>query len=123
MKQRISEQQMQSFSAMTTREFVRRLKSELIVEMAIYCEGIDLDDYIDHGIRQCRGYQIESELAVGRYIRLMLILGRDFDIDANMPWAEQTLKSKDIDNQFERVDELTELAIDHVRHNKTGATQ
>lgn len=41
---------------------------------------------IRHGIQKARDYGLENELEVCKYINLMFIFGRDFDIQEE-PWA------------------------------------
>ena len=114
---KFSDGQMQSFSRLTTDLFVSRVKDEVLDEMPHFCIGVELEELIHHGIQRCRIYDILTELAVGRYVRLMLVLGKDFDVDPDLPWAAEILNADRFENEFEKVDELTRSAIDYKRES------
>ena len=66
-----------------------------------------VDALVAHGLARCEAYGIETEYDVGRYCDLMLLLTRDFDRDANVPWASDILTSPGFDGRV-KVDLLME---------------
>ncbi|MDY6992813.1 MAG: hypothetical protein SVR94_09455 [Pseudomonadota bacterium] len=50
-----------------------------------------LREYIRYGIKKAKKYHIESEKNVCHYIDLTFVLGKDFDVDPQLPWANEML--------------------------------
>jgi hypothetical protein len=48
---------------------------------------------IRHGVRKARGYGIETERDLCKYLDLMFVFGRDFDDDPSLPWASRVLRA------------------------------
>ena len=51
----------------------------------------DLRSFVEHGIDRAASYKIEAERDVCKYLNLMAVFGRNFDVE--LPWAKETLAS------------------------------
>jgi hypothetical protein len=63
-----------------------------------------LRDLIRYGIRRAASNGIRSRPNVCKYIDLMVLLGRDFDVDSQYPWAARALR--DWKSETGRIDAL-----------------
>lgn len=48
---------------------------------------------IRHGVKRARSYGIRTQRDVCKYIDLMIVFGRDFDLDTRYSWAAEVLGS------------------------------
>lgn len=86
----------------------------------------DVRESIRYGIERANAYEICIEQDVSRYINLMYILGRDFDRDPELPWAQailsgralKGLKTVKMDVLYEEAERY--LARTHNRHGESG---
>lgn len=53
-----------------------------------------LREMIQHGITRSSAYRITSRRDVAKYVDLMIVFGRDFDVDRRLPWAARILRRK-----------------------------
>jgi len=53
-----------------------------------------LREAIRHGIKRAAVYGISIERDVCKYVDLMMVWGPDFDQDQKLPWAGQTLRTR-----------------------------
>lgn len=47
--------------------------------------------FVDHGVARAASYGIEVERDVCKFLNLMAVFGRNFDVE--LPWAKETLRS------------------------------
>lgn len=66
---------------------------------------------IRHGIRRAKHHGFNSERDVCKYIDVMVVFGRDFDQDANLPWAAEILSDNTITDNKVRIDLLVTCAM------------
>ena len=66
------------------------------------------------GIKKAETYGLTNTRPVRFYIELMFMLGSFFDIDCQVPWANQILTDPDIMDQSERADVLFDKSMDYV---------
>ena len=52
----------------------------------------ELRSFVEHGIDRAAGYGIEAERDVWKYLNLMAVFGRHFDM-LTLPWSKETLRS------------------------------
>jgi hypothetical protein len=71
---------------------------------------------IRHGIHKARGYGFETELEICKYINLMFLLGRDFDVKSE-PWASVCKQAGDRRAFYQKWDE----AYDHLLASNRAA--
>jgi hypothetical protein len=65
---------------------------------------------IQYGTQRAAAHRIVSERDVCKYIDLMLLYGRDFDKDSNLPWAQSILQNQAIRNPSSKIERLYKAA-------------
>ena len=70
-------------------------------------------DLIRYGIERANHYGIEAERDVCKYIDVMVVLGRDFDVDETFPWAAEILTDDTLQDNKTRTDLLVQSAVAH----------
>lgn len=48
-------------------------------------------DAIQHGLARAEAHQLTQHEHIAQFVAVMFVLGRDFDTDARIPWAEAAL--------------------------------
>jgi hypothetical protein len=105
--QRLSERPRQNFeSAMV--DNVRRNDPEQF--KAIGEPGVR--EAVRYGIERAATYGIERGEGVAFYVALMFVLGRDFGVDPDYPWASEILTMPHADEQ-DKMDALRAEADEH----------
>lgn len=69
---------------------------------------------IRYGIRRAHHHGLTTERSMCLYVTLMLMLGSNFDVDLQLPWAATILSDDALKPQSARVDRLTETAMEHL---------
>ncbi len=69
-----------------------------------------LRETIQYGTQHAAAYHIISERDVCKYIDLMILYGRDFDKDPNLPWAQSILQNQAIRNPSSKIERLYKAA-------------
>jgi hypothetical protein len=108
---------MQVFSEAALEGFEDRTLVHLYKFFPKQCEAAgeeQLRATIQYGIKRAAAYGITVACDVCRYVDLMVVLGRDFDTDRNLPWAGGILKT--CNPPGERMSALVRTADKHVRH-------
>jgi len=70
--------------------FTDRMLDHLGVQFPDRVAALQLEgtrDAIRHGVRRARGHGLVSERDMREYLETMFAFGRDFDVDATLPWA------------------------------------
>jgi hypothetical protein len=80
-----------------------------------------LRETIQYGTQRAAAYRIISERDVCKYIDLMIVYGRDFDKDPNLPWALSILHNSTFRDPSVKIDRLYKAAKRHTAANGTGA--
>jgi hypothetical protein len=65
---------------------------------------------IQYGTQRSSAYRIISERDVCKYIDLMMVYGRDFDKDPNLPWAQSVLQNQAIKDPTSKIERLCKAA-------------
>ena len=92
----IRNEQMRLFS----QEEVTKFEEGMIVHLRKFfpacrlASETTLRELIRYGIERARSYQITARRDVCKYVDLMTVLGRDFDVDERIPWASELLHSE-----------------------------
>ena len=63
-------------------------------------------EIVRHGIERAEKYNIISERDVCKYIDVMFVYGRDFDVNPKLPWAIRILNDRRPQEPSERVNRL-----------------
>lgn len=105
---RIRPEQMEAFAAAARKDFENRMVVHLRQVLPDECAPLGeqgLRELIRAGLRRTRSYRITAEYDVCRYLHLMLVLGREFDRDPALPWAELLLNqpTQEPSTRMERV--------------------
>ena len=113
----IRKKQMEAFSQAAVKGFEDRTVVYLCKGYPEQCEALGkagLGELIKYGIKRAAEYGMKTEYAVEKYIELMLIFGRDFDTNTELPWAGQILSDKTFKNSKTKADHLYDTAMNYV---------
>ena len=105
----IRDQQWKVFRTLPSRVFEDRLVAHFFEHYAYECEGVGepaVRTWVRLGQARARLHGHESEREIAMYLGLMMILGCDFDRDAQYPWAAQRLNEQDDDDSWTRIQSL-----------------
>jgi len=69
---------------------------------------------IQYGIDRAEDYDFTTERDVSLYISLMIMLGSNFDVDPQLPWAGRILTDESIQDSIARIDRLYDTAMDYL---------
>ena len=72
----------------------------------------EIRELIRYGRERAASYGIQSRRDVCKYIDLMVVLGKDFDVDARFPWAAEILRKPR--DPVARIHFLYKAATDHL---------
>ncbi len=76
-------------------------------------------DLIRFGVQRAANYRISQEREVCKYIGIMVVFGRDFDHDPQLPWASAILREPNFPSSSVRVTELHKAAVAALRPKET----
>jgi hypothetical protein len=107
---------MQAFVQADIDRFVKRLEHDVRRDLPDRTVNIDVEDFIRYGIQRCQHYSMYSEQSIERYVRIMLLFGRDFDTDPCYPWAASSLN----DNSHSEITRINHLSQAAYRWVQTG---
>lgn len=79
-------------------------------------EVADLDDeglrdFIRHGLERAAAWGLTDDASAGKYLNVMAMFGRDFDVDPDQDWAAMILGDDSIHDPQERIGELAAAAV------------
>ena len=69
---------------------------------------------IRYGISWAKKYGIVIENDIGRYINLMFVFGKKFDMNPDLPWASKVLKDVYCSKSSDKMDMLYKKAEKHL---------
>jgi len=110
----IRNEQMQAFSEAATKNFEVRMVAHLRQFFPERCAPMGEEEVrqeIRCGIERAATYGIVAERDVCHYIKLMFGLGRDFDRDSKLPWAQNVLTDKVLKDPATRIKHLYGLMV------------
>lgn len=106
---------MEVFAAGTLRKFEDLVLAHLKKFFPNQCKALGearIRETIRYGVDRARGYQIVAERDVCKYIDLVIVLGRDFDTDDELPWAGRILRaSRPPAEKVERVRDAAKMHL------------
>jgi hypothetical protein len=70
-----------------------------------------LDEAVGHGVARAGAHGIVAERDVCKYVDLMFVFGRDFDLAARQPWAARILRRHAASAPSARVEALMDKAM------------
>lgn len=116
----IRNEQFAAFSNAEVRKFedwiVAHLQQFFPAECARMGGDVQVRDLVRHGIRRAAVYGVTRKADVCRYVDLMVVLGRDFDVDGRFGWASAILAGAGEANS--RISALYDSAKDHIRRRR-----
>src|SRR5262245_21488043 len=110
-------EQMEAFERADAPHFEPRVTRHLKEAFPRHCEFLGEDGLhtvVHYGVKQASAYRLTNQSSVGLFIDLMLLLGRGFDTDLQLPWAAKILNDESIANQEKRADSLYEQATEYL---------
>lgn len=93
----IRREQLEAFRRYMSGQFEDRMVAHLKRYFPDRCAPLsdeEVRESIRYGVERADAYEICIEQDVSRYINLMYILGRDFDRDPDLPWAQAILSGR-----------------------------
>jgi hypothetical protein len=114
----IRKEQMAVFEAAEMNKFVEHMLVHLNKVFPNQCQALGeakMRETIQHGIKRAAAYGITAERDVCKYIDLMIVFGRDFDVAPECAWAGEILNDKGLRNPTKKMDRLFEAAKQHAR--------
>jgi hypothetical protein len=118
----IRKQQFAVFQKAASEEFEARMMAHIQKffphRMAELGEA-SVRDLIRYGIERAASYRISQEPEVCKYIGIMVVFGRDFDRDPQLPWASAILREPNFPSSSVRVTELHKAAVAALRPKGT----
>jgi hypothetical protein len=109
----IRKEQMAAFGPLGKKVFEDRIVAHLkkcFPEQSEALGDAKVRETIQYGTQRAAAYRIVSERDVCKFIDLMILYGRDFDKDPNLPWAQSILNSQAIRSPSTKVDRLFKAA-------------
>ncbi len=109
----IRKEQMAAFGPLGKKAFEDRVVDHLKRAFPQQSEALGdekIRETIQYGTQRAAAYRIIAERDVCKYIDLMVLYGRDFDKDPNLPWAQSVLQNQAIKNPSTKVDRLFKAA-------------
>jgi hypothetical protein len=113
----IRNEQFAVFSDAEVRKFEAWVVAHLQRFFPAECAGLggdpQLRDLVRHGIGRAAVYGVTRKADVSRYVDLMMLLGKDFDVDGRFEWASAILANPG--DGSAKMAALQEAAKDHFR--------
>ena len=81
------------------------------------CEALgepEVRKIIRYGFERAESYGIVADGDVCQYIDVMIVFGRDFDTDPELPWAAAILNNGSIKDSSIRIERLCDTAMEHL---------
>jgi hypothetical protein len=115
---KIRRKQMAVFEAAALKSFEDRMVAHLVNFSPKHAQVLDeeqLRTVVRYGIERAESYGLTSERSIRIYTDMMLMLGGNFAVDPQYPWAAEIL-SRTEEDQTTRIDGLFEKAWDYADH-------
>ncbi len=115
---KIRPEQMEAFEAAALKGFEDRMVEHLRNFSPKHAQVLDeeaLRTVVRYGIEHAESHGLTSERSIRIYTETMLMLGSNFDVDQQYPWAAEILGRAEED-QVTRIDAISEKAWDYAEH-------
>jgi hypothetical protein len=112
----LHERQLEIFSQVALKEFEDWMLANLMKFFPAQSERSGEEGVralVRYGLERAKIYGITSGPDVCKYIHVMMVYGRDFDVDPSLTWATQALQTSTSASPSLRVERLYEEAIQH----------
>ena len=111
----LSPKHMQVFSEAALEGFEDRVLAHLHKCFPKQCKALgetELRETIRYGIKRAAKYGIIAERDVCKYTDVMVVLGRDFDKDSELPWASAILSDETLQQPTAKIERLYQVAME-----------
>lgn len=115
---RIYDDQSEAFARASTRDYEQRMVKHLRGHFPEQTRSLDeqaLLETIRHGVARAKSHGVLSEHDVGLYLNLVMALGRDFDRDPRIPWAQAILTGTELPDASWRMARLYRTTIERTQ--------
>ncbi len=112
----VRQEQLNTLSESATSDFENRVVAHLSKCFPAESEVLQeqgVREIIQYGMERAASYDVSAERDVCKYIDVMMVFGRDFDKDEDLPWASRILNDKVLNNPTARIDRLFTVAKEH----------
>jgi len=116
----IRNSQMEAFASAASGPFEDRVLAFLQQHFPKKCAAkgkTTVRDEIQHGVKQAREYELDTEIDTVRYILVAFVLHRDFDSDPAIPWAKSILRDTNAPNWL-RCERLHRHTMKYLREHE-----
>jgi hypothetical protein len=72
---------------------------------------VRMREMVRYGVERAKSYGIVAERDVCKYVDLMLLFGRDFDLDLSLHWPQAILIGSELDDPTEIANDLYEQGM------------
>ncbi|MGH9344608.1 MAG: hypothetical protein ACRD19_12720 [Terriglobia bacterium] len=111
----LRKEQLKIFETVAAKEFEERALTQLREQSPALCAALGegaLVEFVRYGTERAKSYGIIAEPDVGKYLNVMLKLGKDFDRNPRYPWAARTLNDVGLGDPSARVNRLAAEALE-----------
>jgi hypothetical protein len=118
----IRKEQMRFLDQLALKNFEDRMIKHTNELFPIHCQILGdegVREGIQYGLDRAKSYNILSESGVSFFIDLMFLLGRSFDVDPQLPWAQEILTDENMPAEAQRLERLYEKSM-HYLDNVSG---
>jgi hypothetical protein len=115
----IRDQQLRALGEHTADTFERKLMQHLREFFPGQTAAMDeaaLRAVVEYGVARAGTYGIDAKRDLCKYLNLMFVFGRDFDVDPRFPWTRQSLDNMEIGPTLK----LNRLYLDAREHEHEG---
>ncbi len=114
----VRKEQMEALDRDKRKRFVNHMAEHLQKFFPKKCASLgdkQVREWIEHGIDRAQSYRIISERDVCKYLDVMFVFGKNFDCDAQLPWAAKILNLQYADPSG-KVSQLFQAARENMSH-------
>ena len=111
----IRREQMAALSSNMRTSFEPRVMRHLKKNFPEQCKAlgdVQLREFVDYGVQRASDHGFITEADTCKYIDLMFVFGRDFDMDPDLPWAVTILHDPRLFGSRDRMDRLFDAAME-----------
>ena len=113
----IREVQMEAMSESFNDDYINRIIPSLKKDCPEQCSVLGDDELrkiARYGLDHSKLYGITTETNVYCYIEMMILFGKNFDVDPDKSWASEILNNNEFIDEDEKTDFLCDAASEHL---------
>lgn len=96
----IRDPQLRAIARAHERRFLRRAEKHLWTTLPDECAELGAErvrEIVETALVRARGYGLERDYDILRFLNLMMLFGADFDDDDAYPWAREILRDEELE--------------------------